>query len=394
MNVSPLLMLLIAASVASAAVHHVSRDLQHFFDIAASGDTLYVAAGRYEAKPQEFGEQTCGNCQEHRTTVLATRGFLISGKQLRVVGDKAGGSVLVTRAGYGLLVLDSRGTVIENLTITGGQRDLDGAATDAAVVIKQSTVKLHNCTLRDNTQFFDSTIVGIGGVMIRENSEAWLTRCRIINNSWDGVALYRGATAMITDCVIDTGRGAGIGVTWDAVATCLRNNISHYWKGIGSFGTATVVARNNLVRDNLGWGIIASGESSMIAEHNTSVRNGNCGIAIWNAGTRGRIVNNISAFNGWRKEWVCPCVGFWNQESDTAGWVVSDNLVWQNREGDVRGMDSTRFLNFDPQFTDTLTFRLKESSPARGAGAKTLTNLDGTISDLGHTGGPAARSGD
>ena len=387
----PFLVLLIAAGSVFGAVHHVTRDLQHAFEIAHSGDTLYVAAGQYEAQPQEFIEETCGNCQEHRTTVKATRGFLISGKQLRVVGDKDGGSVLITHAGYGLLVLDSRGTVIENLTITGGQRDADGSATDAAIVVKHGTVKLHNCTLRDNTEFFDSTIVGIGGVMIRENSEVWLTRCRIINNSWDGIALYRGATAMITDCVVDSGRGAGIGVTWDGVATCLRNEISHYWKGLGSFGTATVVARNNLVRDNLGWGIITSGESSMIAENNTVVRNGNCGIAIWNAGTRGRIVNNISAFNGWRKEWVCPCIGFWNQESDTVGWVVSNNLVWKNREGDVRGMDSTLFQSYDPQFTDTLTFRLDHDSPAIGAGAETLTDPDGTPSDLGRTGGPAAR---
>ncbi len=307
------------------------------------------------------------------------------------MGDPQGGTVLVTNAGYGLLLLNSRGSVIENLTITGGRRDRDGAATDGAIVVKQSTVKITHCTLRDNTQFFDSTIVGIGGVMIRENSEVWLTRCRIINNNWDGVALYRGATAMITDCVIDSGRGAGIGVTWDATATCLRNEISHYWKGIGSFGTATVVARNNLVHHNLGWGLIASGESTMIAENNTVTRNGNCGIAIWNAGTRGRIVNNISAQNGWRKEWVCPCVGFWNQEGDTVGWVVQNNLVWQNREGDVRGADSTRFITADPQFADTVTFA-PLSDAAKGTGDAALTNPDGTPSNLGHTGGPAARS--
>jgi hypothetical protein len=384
------LMLLLAAFAASAATQHVSANLQAALDKAQSGDTLIVTAGRYEAEPQEFVEQTCGNCQKHQTVVHASRGFLIHGKQLRILGDPSGGTVLVTKAGYGLLVLDSRGTVLENLVVTGGHRDRDGAATDAAIVVKQSTVKIHNCTLRDNTHYYDSTIVGIGGVMIRENSEVWLTRCRMINNTWDGVALYRGATAMITDCVIDSGRGAGIGVTWDATATCLRNEISHYWKGIGSFGTATVVARNNLVHDNLGWGIIASGESAMIAENNTVVQNGNCGIAIWNAGTRGRMVNNISALNGWRKEWVCPCVGFWNQEGDSVGWVVSHNLVWQNSAGDVRGMDSTKFLMVDPQFGDTLTFVPGKHSAARGVDS-TLTNPDGSPGDLGYTGGPAAR---
>jgi hypothetical protein len=171
----------------------------------------------------------------------------------------------------------------------------------------------------------------------------------------------------------------------------LRNEISHYWKGIGSFGTATVVARNNLVYKNLGWGLIASGESTMIAENNTVVQNGNCGLAIWNAGARGRMVNNISAFNGWRKEWVCPCVGFWNQESDTVGWVVSNNLLWQNRDGNERGADSTKFLVDDPQFTDTISYGLGGASGAKAAGAASLTNPDGTPSDLGWTGGPAAR---
>ena len=98
---------------------------------------------------------------------------------------------------------------------------------------------LRNCRLANNTEYFDSTVVGIGGVMVREGSEVHVEQCAIINNSWDGVALYRGATATITDCVIDSGRGAGIGVTWDAAAICLRNRISRYWKGIGTFGTAT-----------------------------------------------------------------------------------------------------------------------------------------------------------
>ena len=127
----------------------------------------------------------------------------------------------------------------------------------------------------------------------------------------------------------------------------------------------------------------------MIAENNTVAQDGNCGIAIWNAGTRGRIVNNISAFNGWRKEWVCPCVGFWNQESDTVGWIVANNLLWQNSAGNVRGMDSAKFMIADPQFADTMSFSLRENSVARGAA--TLTNPDGSPGDLGYTGGPASR---
>lgn len=98
------LTLLWTALAGRAVTHRVSAELQAALDRAQNGDTIIVAAGKYEAHPQEFVEQTCGNCQEHRTEVHASRGFLVSGKQLRVLGDPAGGSVLVTNAGYGLLI--------------------------------------------------------------------------------------------------------------------------------------------------------------------------------------------------------------------------------------------------------------------------------------------------
>jgi hypothetical protein len=381
---------LFLVALVRAEVRVVTRDLQNAINLAADGDTLLIEPGRYLADPASFVEPACGNCREHQTEVHASRGFVIDAKRLVLQGRKAEKTVLETRAGYGLLLLRSRGTVLENLTITGGKRDRDGNATDAAIVLKYSTAVIRRCLLADNTEYNDSTVVGIGGVMVREGSDARIEGCRIVNNSWDGVALYRGAIATITDCVIDSGRGAGIGVTWDAAAICLRNRISHYWKGIGSFGTATVVARNNAVFDNLGWGIIAAGTSTMIAENNVVARNGNCGMAIWNQGTRGRMVNNISAFNGRRKQWVCPCVGFWNQEADTAGWIVSHNLLWSNSAGNVQGWDSTAFLISDPQFTDSLSFRPADTSPARGQGDPALSNPDGSRSDIGLYGGPAA----
>ena len=127
----------------------------------------------------------------------------------------------------------------------------------------------------------------------------------------------------------------------------------------------------------------------MIAENNVAVHNGNCGIAVWNKSARGRMVNNISAFNGWHKQWVCPCVGFWNQESDTAGWVISHNIVWQNSAGNVRGEDSTAFLVADPMFADSIGFVAK-SDAVQQTGDPELTNPDGTRSNIGMYGGPEA----
>jgi len=402
-------LLTIAQSALSATLHVAPRndrlpgkgtvtepfgDLQYAIDRASDGDVLQVAAGQYIAAPAPFVEDLCGNCLEHQTSVQATRGFLIEGKALRIQGTGAEKTVLVTNAGYGVLFLNSRGSVIEEIAVTGGVRDGDGKATDAAVVAKFSTVTIHHCHIRDNTNFIDSVIVGIGGIMGRENSELWIHDCRITDNSWDGVALYRGAIATISDCVIDSGRGAGIGITWDASAICLRNRISHYWKGLGSFGTSTVIARNNAVFDNLGWGIIATGESHLIAENNIVTRNGNCGMAIWSEESSGRIVNNIVTKNGHRKEWVCPCVGLWSIGTAN-GWVISFNDVWGNVAGDFQGPilpgQMHGRLSADPQFADSLDFHLMPSSSCIDAGDSVLTDPNGSRSDMGIFGGPQAR---
>ncbi|MBU1936471.1 right-handed parallel beta-helix repeat-containing protein [bacterium] len=369
-------------------------DLQKAIEQAKDGDVLKLAPGEYLSTPALFHEVLCGNCAEHKTDVQATRGFFIEDKALHIQGAGSDETILITDAGYGVLFLNSRGSTIEDVMVTGGMRDMDGNATDAGIVAKFSTVTIRCCQIRDNTDYNDSVIVGIGGVMGRENSELLIQECRMINNSWDGVALYRGASAVIEDCVIDSGRGAGIGVTWDASATCLRNRVSNYWKGIGSFGTSTVVARNNAVFDNLGWGIIATGASHLIAENNVVTRNGNCGMAIWSAECRGRIVNNIITNNGHRKEWVCPCVGLWSV-GKTTYWTIDYNDVWANFLDDFKGpipvMQMNKNLSANPQFVDSLNFHLAPSSPCIDAGDSQLTDPDGTPSDLGIHGGPAAR---
>ena len=401
---------LLSVQIALPATHYVEQrsdfisghgtpadpfgDLQQAIEQAKDGDIIKLAPGEYCSTPAPFIEELCGNCTEHKAEVQATRGFLIEGKTLHIQGAGTEKTTLCTDAGYGVLFLNSRGSILEDVTITGGVRDFDGNATDAGLVVKFSSVTIRNCHIRDKTYYNDSVIVGIGGIMGRENSELLIQECRITNNSWDGIALYRGATAVIEDCVIDSGRGVGIGVTWDASATCLRNRVSNYWKGIGSFGTSTVVARNNAVFDNLGWGIIATGESHLIAENNVVTRNGNCGMAIWSAKCRGRIVNNIITNNGHRKEWVCPCVGLWSL-GKTIYWTIDYNDVWANFLDDFKGpipvMQMKGTLSANPQFIDSLNFHLAPSSPCIDAGDSQLTDPDGTPSDLGIHGGPAAR---
>ncbi len=371
------------------------RDLQHAIEQAEDGDRIVILPGVYEAHPQVYVEDLCGNCEKHQTQVNASGGFLIKGKAVHMIGSGTDSTILITKAGYGVLFEDSRGSIITDLKITGGKRDPDGNATDAGIVAKFSTVTITNCEIADNQDSVQGVIVGIGGIFGRENSELIIQNNFIHDNRWDGIALYRGATALITDNVIDKGRGAGIGITWDAVATVYRNKVSNYWKGIGTFGDSRAVVRNNAVFDNLGWGIIVSGNSYMESSNNVITRNGNCGFAVWGEGARGLATNNIITDNGWRKEWVCPCVGVWWYEGKSEQFNLSYNNVWNNVAGnyrdieDLAGKDGN--LSINPQLAGDKDFRLPADSELKDKGNPTYTDPDGSVSDMGTYGGPQAR---
>ena len=382
---------LACAATTIAATREIASDLQAAISQAGSGDTIILAAGTYEATPVEFIDTLCGNCQEHKTRHHASYGFHIADKRLWIVGS-GDSTTLVTNAGYGVFFDNCREGGIRNLAVTGGIRDTSGMATDAAIVVRNGRVTVQDCLILDNTKYPDSIIVGIGGIIGREGSDLIITNNRIINNTWDGVALYRGATAFIADNIIHKGRGAGIGITWDATATVIRNQVSNYWKGIGAFGSTRVLCYNNAVYNLLGWGIIATGTSYMDCANNIIYQNGNCGFGLWGLDVHGRFTNNVIVKNGWREQWVCGRVGVQNY-GHPIQFPMSHNVLWDNVEGDWRDMpdytdvDSNKHL--DPLW-DTLTFRPSEGSPLIDNGNPELSDPDGTPGDVGIYGGPHA----
>lgn len=387
-----LLLGLLIVSPVSAKKLTVDRgsDLQAVIDHADSGDTLLLGAKTFNANPTQFVDSLCGNCEDPLTNIQASYGFIIKDKVLTIVGTDREKTRLVTNAGYGLFIVNSPGSIIRNLTITGGRRDADEWATDAGIVVRWSSVCIEDVDIRDNTHR-GSTVIGIGGVIGREGSEIRIVNCSIINGGWDGVALYRGASATVTDCLIKDGRGAGIGVTWDATCVAYRNEVTGFWKGIGSFGSSTLIARNNYVHNNLGWGMVGTGQSYLEAINNVIHHNGNCGIAPWSTEARGRIINNIITENGWREQWVCPCVGVWNY-GDWAKWEFGHNIVWGNKDGEYQDIwDQTDIhgnLSVDPKFIGDGGLSLSEDSPAWHAGDSLIYNIDGSRSHIGLSGGP------
>ncbi len=389
-------MIVWAWSIGQAATWTVERgsDLQSVIDYASDGDTLFVGGKEFRATRHFFTDPLCGNCQDAQTEIPASYGFRIKDKSLVIIGADREATRLVTNAGYGIYFENSSNSILMNLTVTGGRRDANGDATNAGIVARNSVICIRSCDIVDNMHQIDSVIVGIGGIIGREGAELIIKDCRIENNGWDGIALYRGASALVTDCKIAAGRGAGIGVTWDATCQAYRNDISGCWKGIGAFGSSWVVARNNLVHDNLGWGIIATGQAFMDITNNVVHHNGNCGIAPWSTESRGRIINNIVTKNGWRDRWVCPCVGIWNH-GDWAKWRSAHNIVWGNEGGDYEDIwDQTSLhgnLCEDPLFISETDYHLQAESPAINAGDSMIFNTDGSISHIGLYGGPQAR---
>lgn len=371
------------------------KDLNVAIEKSKDGDTLWIGVGTFEAVPHFYRDSICGNCIDPHEGADATYGFLVSGKSLHLIGSGPDRTTLVTRAGYGVLFLDSWGSLISDLKVTGGLRDPDGKATDAAIVVKRSKVYIRNVLIEGNRDVIDSIVVGIGGVFGREGSEVLIERCRIVNNSWDGIALYRGSVAYISDNVIEEGRGAGIGITWDATAIVLRNKISKYWKGIGTFGRSKAIIKNNIIRDCLGWGLIATGESSLEASFNTIYRNGNCGFATWSDSVRGMLENSVIVGNGWKKMWVCPGVGIW-MNAPPKKFALRYNDVWGNKAGNYEGVEDLTGklgnLSIDPDL-DTLTLIPNPNSPLIDRGDPFYLDRDGSRADIGYTGGPNSPNG-
>lgn len=403
------------------------RGLADALAAASDGDTIEIARGRYVATPTDAVDPTCGNCADadFRADIPITVGFVVSGKALHLHGASRADTVLETGAGYGLLFEDAGASSVESLTVTGGVRDGDGRATDGGIVVRRTTLAVIGVDVAGNDDLYQGEpdpVVGIAGIVGREGAELAITDARIEDNSWDGVALYRGdpaepgsgprATIVGTSigcnsqCVNPRGRGVGVGVTWDAEATVVGCRVHDQWKGVGSFGTAHVLLVNSVIEDQVGWGVIAAGESHMEAVNNVIAHNGTTGLAAWEATTTGRFANNVVTGNGWSAdEWVGKRTGVW---MNSPGIALEYNDVWDNDVEDVCTgglpggeacepidylVDGTN-LSEPPRFSDNDTYALLYSSPLVDRGDPAILDPDGSRSDIGAHGGPEAEGGE
>jgi cyclophilin family peptidyl-prolyl cis-trans isomerase/HEAT repeat protein len=332
--------------------------LQRALDAAGGGPVrLYLHPGEYTLDPVSYTDPSCGNCEDAAETVPTTTGLRVAGGGIEIVGPHADSVVIRTRAGYGLLFEDCADCVVRNVTVTGGERSPDGRATDASVVARRSTLLLEGCVLRDNigdSATVSSTVVGIAGIAGREGAELTVRGCRIMRNSWDGIALYRGARARIVGNVVDGvdraagarvggGRGVGIGLTWDARAVVEHNLVRRYWKGIGAFVTADADIRENVVEDILTWGIALWGPGgahpAARIERNVVHRTGACGVMIDRqpgGAEPGTLIDNLIIGTGGNDAYDAGEPYCWQRpiarHNVPAGFVERGNLLTDNRQ--------------------------------------------------------------
>jgi len=238
-------------------------------------------------KAQRY-ETTCGNCDpasfELDPPVAIEVGFHIKNKELHLKGESKIWTILNTGANYGVLFENAGDSIVANLTVTGGIRNKSYFTTDAAIIARVKTnLEVDNVLIGGNMDIIDDDSsywdVGIVGIAGREGSSLIVHHCTIEHNSWDGIALYQsgGVADPVVARIYDNhisygpeGRGVGIGVTWDASATILRNWVYGYQKGIGGFGTSDVIVMNNAIfNSGYGyWGLGCYQECSMFAANN------------------------------------------------------------------------------------------------------------------------------
>jgi len=336
----------------------VGDDLSRILEEAVAGTRVELAPGTHRLRPHPIVEPTCGNCEDPDTPVTATVGAIVTADAIRLVGDEAG-STIHTGSGYGLLFDGCHGGGIENVTVTGGTRDRDPNATSAAIVIKHGSVEVIGCRIEDNIgdpEIVREIVVGIIGIAVREGGELWAHGNVIRRNSWDGIALYRGALAEITDNVVDGvdaarggdvggGRGVGIGVTWDAHALIKGNLVRNYWKGIGLFVDAYGEVSENIVEDVLTWGIslwdAGKGAPQGRIWGNAVYRTGACGISIVRSDDTepsGALDGNIVVETGQDPRYdsgepYCEQTAI-ARHAVPEHFEITDNVLWRNREPD------------------------------------------------------------
>ena len=320
-----------------------------------------LPAGTYTLAGVPFRTPTCSTCPNPAVVVHGTYGLRLSGHGIRLVGASAETVTLSTDAGCGILFEDCRDCSVENVTITGGKRDGDPNAADAAIACVRSSVRISRCILSDNLGKPSPRLpidVGIGGVVVRDSSTVELDSCTLSRNSGDGVAVFSGSSASVRGSIVDGvdrgqgpdlpgGRGVGLAAYQDGRLVAEGTLVTRYLRGARLLGGGGLEARRCAFEEITGPGIEMNDLGSLmpvaIVEDSAIVVTGACGARLLRSAPAplggappGAFRRNAIVLTGQNPAMDSPDVFCRQVALDLAsvpdGFVIEDNVYFANRE--------------------------------------------------------------
>ena len=263
-----------AAAAAGASGPERTQEVQRRVDaLGPTGGRVELAPGTYELATDTLRDETCATCPpgQEGQAVAGTRALFVTGRDVHVVGSAAADVILRTDAGMGVVFDKCEGCSLENVTVTGGRRDRDANALDAAVVVRGGSVRISGCTLSDNignAVVVKGTNAGIGGVAATDGARVDIVGSTIARDSWHGVLALRGADVRVQACTIDGverssgdviagGRGAGVAAVGASVSV-EGTRIARYWSGVELDASSSATVRRSVIEETANWGLLGT----------------------------------------------------------------------------------------------------------------------------------------
>jgi len=181
---------------------------------------------------------------------------------------------------------------------------------------KTSQAVLSGCIIADNE-------VGIG---VSERAKARIELSKILSNAEYGILINGNASSEVRHCEISN-NGTGILASGESRLVARNNTCEeNTYSGIALFGSAQGTVEGNTCRNNGSYGIYADNQSRLVARNNTCEGNEMSGIALFGS-VQGEVEGNRCVNNS--------AFGIYIHERSVKA-TLWNNTVFGNRGGDIR----------------------------------------------------------
>ena len=349
----------------------VTSSFVEYNSAGGQGGGLYVSGGDLTLRSSRLqGNQADG---AGGGALVRSGSFTMSSSGIRENSSAQGGGMCVLGSGSsGERVSTSFGGFIDNVATSSA----GGLYVDALASVSLASTEISGNSSGawgGGLYLLDVTSVSVSGAEIYDNS------------ALQGGGFYLASVAGTVSDVDVYGNdtiGSGGGGVLSAPSAALELRNSRIWENSGHEGGGLYVSvdpsglvsitNNDLVANSGGGILLASAPASSVV-NTIVVGNSGVGIGADNADHSGSLAYNLSWGNG--ANWGSELSAF----AGSGGNLSSDPLYQSWADDDD---PSTEYL------------ALQSGSPARDAGDPGLLDLDGSRSDMGSFGGPAASDGD